>query len=84
MFFLADAGLSTGHAYAIGRAGENIVFEARRILGNRLPHSQIPRFSRLEDGDVSARIVSDTSIACLVIAQAMASPPSSWWSAASS
>ncbi|MER6610354.1 ABC transporter ATP-binding protein [Streptomyces sp. NPDC000927] len=72
LFFLTDAGLSAGHAYAIGRAGENIVFDARRTLGGRLLRSQIPHFSRLEHGDVFARTVSDTSIACLVIAQAMA------------
>ncbi|MEV8075097.1 ABC transporter ATP-binding protein [Streptomyces pseudogriseolus] len=72
LFFLADAALSAGHAYAIGRAGENIVFEARSILGGRLLRSQIPHFSRLEHGDVFSRTVSDTSIACLIIAQALA------------
>ncbi|MEV0041568.1 ABC transporter ATP-binding protein [Streptomyces sp. NPDC050804] len=77
MFFLADAALSAGHAYAIGRAGENIVHDARRVLGGRLLRSQIPHFSRLEHGDVFARTVSDTSIAGLVIAQAMAQMVSS-------
>ncbi|GGR03474.1 ABC transporter ATP-binding protein [Streptomyces netropsis] len=72
LFFVADAALSAGHAYAIGRAGENIVFDARRVLGGRLLRSQFPAFSRLEHGDVFARTVSDTSIACLVIAQALA------------
>lgn len=72
LFFVADAALSAGHAYAIGRAGENIVFDARSILGGRLLRSRIPHFSRLEHGDVFARTVSDTSIACLVIAQALA------------
>ncbi|MFE4174152.1 ABC transporter ATP-binding protein [Streptomyces sp. NPDC056909] len=77
VFFLADAALSAGHAYAIGRAGENIVHDARRVLGGRLLRSQIPHFSRLEHGDVFARTVSDTSIAGLVIAQAMAQMVSS-------
>ncbi|MEV8597488.1 ABC transporter ATP-binding protein [Streptomyces sp. NPDC052012] len=72
LFFLADAALSAGHAYAIGRAGENIVYDARRTLGGRLLRSRIPDFSRLQLGDVFARTVSDTSIACLVIAQALA------------
>ncbi|RKN04866.1 ABC transporter ATP-binding protein [Streptomyces radicis] len=72
LFFIADAALNAGHAYAIGRAGENIVFDTRRILGGRLLRSQIPHFSRLEHGDVFARTISDTSIACLVIAQALA------------
>lgn len=72
VFFVADAALNAGHAYAIGRAGENIVFDARRVLGSRLLRSQFPAFSRLEHGDVFARTVSDTSIACLVIAQALA------------
>ncbi|OPC77099.1 ABC transporter ATP-binding protein [Embleya scabrispora] len=72
LFFLVDAGLSAGHAYTIGRAGENIVFDVRRVLGARLLRSRIPHFSRLEHGDVFARTVSDTSIACLTIAQAMA------------
>ncbi|MGX2997513.1 ABC transporter ATP-binding protein [Streptomyces sp. JNUCC 64] len=71
-FFVVDASLGAAHAYAIGRAGENIVFDARRILGGRLLRSQIPYFSRLEHGDVFARTISDTSIACLVIAQALA------------
>lgn len=72
LFFVADAALNAGHAYAIGRAGENIVFDARHVLGGRLLRSQFPAFSRLEHGDVFARTVSDTSIACLVIAQALA------------
>ncbi|MCT7352461.1 ABC transporter ATP-binding protein/permease [Streptomyces sp. 15-116A] len=72
LFFLADAALSAGHAYAIGRAGENIVYDTRRTLGGRLLRSRIPDFSRLQLGDVFARTVSDTSIACLVIAQALA------------
>ncbi|MTE19567.1 ATP-binding cassette domain-containing protein [Streptomyces sp. TRM43335] len=72
LFFVADAALGAGHSYAIGRAGENIAFDARRILGGRLLRSQIPYFSRLEHGDVFARTVSDTSVACLIIAQALA------------
>ncbi|MFF7858141.1 ABC transporter transmembrane domain-containing protein [Streptomyces sp. NPDC007904] len=72
LFFLADAALSAGHAYAIGRAGENIVFDVRKILGGRLLRSQIPDFSRWQHGDVFSRSVSDTSVACLVIAQALA------------
>lgn len=39
--------------------------------------SQFPYFSRLEHGDVFSRTVSDTSIACLVITQAMAQVVSS-------
>ncbi|MFI1584446.1 ABC transporter ATP-binding protein [Embleya sp. NPDC020630] len=69
LFFVADATLAAGQAYAIGRAGENIVYDARRDLGGRLLRSRIPDFSRLEHGDVFARVVSDTSIACLVVAQ---------------
>ncbi|MFE6165693.1 ABC transporter ATP-binding protein [Streptomyces sp. NPDC056486] len=72
LFFLADAAMSAGHTYVIGRAGESIVFDVRRILGGRLLRSQIPHFSRLKHGDVFSRTVSDTSIACLVIAQALA------------
>ncbi|MFE1250878.1 ABC transporter ATP-binding protein [Streptomyces sp. NPDC058741] len=72
LFFVADAALSAGHTYAIGRAGENIVFDARSILGGRLLRSRIPHFSRWEHGDVFSRTVSDTSIACLIIAQALA------------
>ncbi|WP_030221139.1 ABC transporter ATP-binding protein [Streptomyces bikiniensis] len=77
VFFVADAALSAGHAYAIGRAGENITFDVRRVLGGRLLRSQFPHFSRLEHGDVFARTVSDTSIACLVITQALAQVVSS-------
>ncbi|MGW8062467.1 ABC transporter ATP-binding protein [Streptomyces ziwulingensis] len=77
VFFVADAALSAGHAYTIGRAGENITFDVRRILGGRLLRSQFPHFSRLEQGDVFSRTVSDTSIACLVITQALAQVVSS-------
>ncbi|QHY99991.1 Multidrug resistance ABC transporter ATP-binding/permease protein BmrA [Streptomyces sp. S4.7] len=72
LFFITDAAMSAGHTYVIGRAGESIVFDARRILGGRLLRSQIPHFARLEHGDIFSRTVSDTSIACLVIAQALA------------
>lgn len=77
VFFVADAALSAGHAYAVGRAGENITYDVRRVLGGRLLRSQFPHFSRLEHGDVFARTVSDTSIACLVITQALAQVVSS-------
>lgn len=72
LFFITDAAMSAGHTYVIGRAGESIVFDARRILGGRLLRSRIPDFARLEHGDIFSRTVSDTSIACLVIAQALA------------
>lgn len=72
LFFITDAAMSAGHTYVIGRAGESIVFDARRILGGRLLRSRIPHFARLEHGDIFSRTVSDTSIACLVIAQALA------------
>lgn len=61
--FLADAGLNALHSYAIGLAGENIVYDIRSTLASRLLRSRFRAYSGWQQGDVFARMVSDTMLA---------------------
>ncbi|MEV8314025.1 ABC transporter ATP-binding protein [Streptomyces sp. NPDC059900] len=70
--FAADALLAATHAYLIGRAGENIVFDMRTTLTGRLLHSRLRAFHRLEHGDVFTRTVADTSIARIALSSSVA------------
>ncbi|MGW6598015.1 ABC transporter ATP-binding protein [Streptomyces sp. NPDC055036] len=70
--FVADALLAATHAFLIGRAGENIVFELRTTLTGRLLHSQLRAFNRLEHGDVFTRTVADTSVARIALSSSVA------------
>ncbi|MFJ1579010.1 ABC transporter ATP-binding protein [Streptomyces sp. NPDC088182] len=70
--FVTDAALAAAHAYAIGRAGENIVFDIRHVLTARLLRSRTAAFARWEQGDVFTRMVTDTSLARICMAQALA------------
>ncbi|MEU6673588.1 ABC transporter ATP-binding protein [Streptomyces sp. NPDC046925] len=70
--FAADALLAATHAYLIGRAGENIVFDMRTTLTGRLLHSRVREFNRLEHGDVFTRTVADTSIARIALSSSVA------------
>lgn len=70
--FCADAALSGGHAYLIGRAGENIVYDMRCGLTARLLRSDMSAFSRLDHGDVFTRMVTDTSLARISLSQSLA------------
>ncbi|ARF74360.1 ABC transporter ATP-binding protein [Kitasatospora albolonga] len=70
--FCADAVLAAAHAYAIGRAGENIVFDMRRTLVGRLLRADMAAFGRLDHGDVFTRVVTDTSIARVSLSQSLA------------
>lgn len=71
--FLVDAALGALHGYLIGRAGENLVLTMRRRIFRRLLGSDLKAFHRLDHGDIQTRTVGDTSIASVVIAQAIAS-----------
>lgn len=61
--FLADAVLGALHSYVIGLAGENIVYDLRNTLVSRLLRSRFRVYSGWQQGDVFARMVSDTIIA---------------------
>lgn len=71
LMFTADALLASGHAYLIGRAGENIVFDMRRTLVSRLLRSDTAAFGRLDRGDVFTRMVTDTSLARIPLSQSV-------------
>ncbi|MEV6675756.1 ABC transporter ATP-binding protein [Streptomyces erythrochromogenes] len=70
--FCADALLAAFHAYAIGRAGENIVFDIRRTLIGRLLRADMSAYARLDHGDVFTRAVTDTSIARVSLSGSLA------------
>ncbi|MGW0845332.1 ABC transporter ATP-binding protein [Streptomyces sp. NPDC002787] len=61
--FLADAVLGALHSYVIGLAGENIVYDIRSTLASRLLRSRFRAYSGWKQGDVFARMVSDTLLA---------------------
>ncbi|MGW8777302.1 ABC transporter ATP-binding protein [Streptomyces sp. NPDC055796] len=70
--FAADALFAAGHAYAIGRAGENVVFDIRHTLAARLLRSRLQSYERWDRGDVFSRMVTDTSLARICMTQALA------------
>ncbi|MHC0432935.1 ABC transporter ATP-binding protein [Streptomyces sp. O3] len=70
--FAADAALAAAHAYAIGRAGENVVHDIRHTLAARLLRSRLQSFNRWDQGDVFTRMVTDTSLARVCMTQALA------------
>ncbi len=61
--FIADAILGALHSYVIGLAGENIVYDIRSTLASRLLRSRFRAYSGWKQGDVFARMVSDTLLA---------------------
>ncbi|MDB1086067.1 ABC transporter ATP-binding protein [Streptomyces sp. ACA25] len=70
--FLADAALSAGQAYLIGRAGENIVCDARAHLAGRVIRADLARFQQQRQGDVHTRLVSDTSLVKIALSHSLA------------
>lgn len=63
VLFIADAVLGALHSYVIGLAGENIVYDIRSNLASRLLRSRFRAYSGWKQGDVFARMVSDTLLA---------------------
>ncbi|MER6956654.1 ABC transporter ATP-binding protein [Streptomyces sp. NPDC000618] len=61
--FIADAVFGALHSYVIGLAGENIVYDIRSTLASRLLRSRFRAYSGWKQGDVFARMVSDTLLA---------------------
>ncbi|MBK1787256.1 ABC transporter ATP-binding protein [Prauserella cavernicola] len=71
--FAADAALTTVQAYVMGRTGERIVYDTRTTLIHKVLHSDVRAFSALRHGDVQARVVTDTSLLKIALAQSTAS-----------
>ncbi len=63
VLFTVDAVLGALHSYVIGLAGENIVYDIRSNLASRLLRSRFRAYSGWKQGDVFARMVSDTLLA---------------------
>ncbi|MFI1354166.1 ABC transporter ATP-binding protein [Streptomyces sp. NPDC020898] len=63
VLFTVDAILGALHSYVIGLAGENIVYDIRSNLASRLLRSRFRAYSGWKQGDVFARMVSDTLLA---------------------
>lgn len=70
--FVADAALSVGEGYLIGRAGENIVRDARVQLSGRVLRAELAGLQAQQQGDVQTRLVADTSLVKIAIAQSVA------------
>jgi ATP-binding cassette subfamily B protein len=72
VLFLADAALSAGQAYLIGRAGENIVRDSRSFLTGRVLRAELAAFQRERQGDVHTRLVADTSLVKIALSHSLA------------
>jgi ABC-type multidrug transport system fused ATPase/permease subunit len=70
--FCVDGGFSALQSYLIGRAGENIVYDARMLLTRRLLRVDLSAYSKQKQGDVLTRTVSDTSLAKIALSQSLA------------
>ena len=72
LLFCADAGFTAVQAYVMGRTGERIVYETRTALIEKVLFSDVQAFSKLRQGDVFSRIVTDTSMLKIALSQSMA------------
>ncbi|HWM40001.1 MAG TPA: ABC transporter ATP-binding protein [Streptomyces sp.] len=70
--FCVDGGFSALQSYLIGRAGENIVYDARMLLTRRLLRVDLSAYSKQQQGDVLTRTVADTSLAKIALSQSLA------------
>ncbi|MEU0251423.1 ABC transporter ATP-binding protein [Streptomyces sp. NPDC006184] len=70
--FCAGALFSSLQAYAIGRAGENIVFDVRQLLVGRLLRADLTAFGKESQGDIFTRAVTDTSLVKIALSQSLA------------
>ncbi|GHE87890.1 ABC transporter ATP-binding protein [Streptomyces fumanus] len=70
--FCAGALCSALQAYAIGRAGENIVLDVRRTLVGRLLRADLTAYARQSQGDILTRAVTDTSLLRIALSQSLA------------
>jgi len=69
--FAGELILTSLQAYVSGRTGERIVFDVRRLLFARLLAARVGPFSRLRQGDVLTRTVSDTAALKVALSQSL-------------
>ncbi|MQS37039.1 ABC transporter ATP-binding protein [Streptomyces katsurahamanus] len=72
VLFLADAALSSTQGYLIGRAGENIVRDARVLLAGKVLRADLAHLNAQRQGDVHTRLVGDTALMKIALTQSLA------------
>lgn len=70
IFFVADAIITGVYSYGLGVVAQRIVYRLRMIVIEKVVRMRMLAYHHLDRGDTFTRIVSDTSIACLVVSQA--------------
>lgn len=72
VLFVADAALSATQGCLIGRAGENIVRDARVLLSGKVLRADLAYLNTQRQGDVHTRLVGDTALMKIALTQSMA------------
>ncbi|WP_210406831.1 ABC transporter ATP-binding protein [Prauserella flavalba] len=72
VLFLVEAALTSTQAYVMGRIGERIVYDVRSALLGRVLSADLRAFGAMRQGDVFARIVTDTSMLKVALSQSVA------------
>ncbi|MFD3658164.1 ABC transporter ATP-binding protein [Streptomyces sp. NPDC058620] len=72
VLFVADAALSATQGCLIGRAGENIVREARVLLSGKILRADLAHLNTQRQGDVHTRLVGDTALMKIALTQSLA------------
>ncbi|MFI2211622.1 ABC transporter ATP-binding protein [Streptomyces sp. NPDC020141] len=72
VLFVADAALSATQGYLIGRAGENIVRDARVLLSGKVLRADLAHLNAQRQGDVHTRLVGDTALMKIALTQSLA------------
>lgn len=72
VLFLLDAVLSAAQGCLIGRAGENIVRDARVLLSGKVLRADRAHLDTQRQGDLHTRLVADTSLMKIALTQSLA------------
>nr|WP_151770910.1 ABC transporter ATP-binding protein [Streptomyces abyssomicinicus] len=72
VLLLTDAVLSAAQGYVVGRAGENIVRDARVVLAGKVLRADLSHLNTQRQGDVHTRLVSDTALLKISLTQSLA------------
>lgn len=72
VLLVADAALSAAQGCLIGRAGENIVREARVLLSGKVLRADLAHLNTQRQGDVHTRLVGDTALMKIALTQSLA------------
>ncbi|MCW5253127.1 ABC transporter ATP-binding protein [Streptomyces sp. SHP 1-2] len=70
--FLLDAVFSAAQGCLIGRAGENIVRDARVLLSGKVLRADLAHLDSRRQGDLHTRLVADTSLMKIALTQSLA------------